>query len=222
MTIDRRAKPRIRRKDAEGDAARRDARREAFLEAAVEVIRREGAGASMEAIARQAGVTKPILYRVFGDREGLLVALGERFAAQLVTELQKVIDSGDDSRTTLARGIRAYIDLVDRDLHIYRFLTARLSTELQGPTGGFVKQIAASISVVMGERMRAEGADSGAAELWAYGLVGMVHMAGDWWIERRTIPKERLVEYLVTLLWEGLGAASGTEASHAAPPIGEV
>ena len=78
MTVDRRGKSRIRRRDIEGDAARRDARREAFLEAAVTVIRRDGAGASMETMAREAGVTKPILYRVFGDREGLLLALGER------------------------------------------------------------------------------------------------------------------------------------------------
>ena len=84
-----------------------------------------------------------------------------------------------------------------------------------------MQQIAASISVVMGERMRAEGADSGAAEAWAFGLVGMVHMAGDWWIERRTIPKERLVEYLVTLLWEGLGAASGTDPGRSGLPPGE-
>jgi AcrR family transcriptional regulator len=160
----------------------------------------------MEAIARQAGVTKPILYRVFGDREGLLIALGDDFAAELVRELDLVLTVEGDSRATLSRGIRAYVDLVDRDLHIYRFLTARLSTEHHGPTGGFVEQIARTISVVMGERMRAEGVDSGAAEPWSYGLVGMVHMAADWWMERRTIPKDRLVEYLVTLLWEGLGS----------------
>jgi AcrR family transcriptional regulator len=207
MTIERRAKARSRRRNVEADAARRSARREAFLEAAVTVIRRDGAGASMESIARQAGVTKPILYRVFGDREGLLIALGDQFAAELVQGLEAVLGSDDDARSTLRRGIAAYIDLVDRDLHIYRFLTARLSTELHGPTGGFVEQIARSISVVMGEHMRAEGVDSGAAEPWSYGLVGLVHMAGDWWIERRTMPKERLVEYLVTLLWDGLGSA---------------
>jgi len=217
MTFDRRAKPR-RRRDAEADAARRDARREEFLVAAVTVIRREGAGASMEAIARQAGVTKPILYRVFGDREGLLIALGDNFAAELVRELDLVLMAEGDSRSTLSRGIAAYVDLVDRDLHIYRFLTARLSTEHHGPTGGFVEQIARTISVVMGERMRAEGADSGAAEPWSYGLVGMVHMAADWWMERRTIPKERLVEYLVTLLWEGLGSTG--ESGRPQPGIG--
>lgn len=214
MTVDRRGKSRIRRRDTEGDAARRDARREAFLEAAVTVIRRDGAGASMEAMAREAGVTKPILYRVFGDREGLLMALGERFAAELMRALDDVLHRGDDGRTTLTKGIRVYIDLIERDLNIYRFLTARLSTELHGSTGGFAQEVARSISVVMGERLRDERTDSGAAEPWAYGLVGMVHMAGDWWIERRTMPKERLVEYVVALLWDGLGVTSSSDPTR--------
>jgi AcrR family transcriptional regulator len=221
MTIDRRATPRIRRRDAEDDEARRVARREAFLEAAVTVIRRDGPDASMEVIAREAGVTKPILYRVFGAREGLLTALGQRFAAELASELDPVLSADDDTRTTLTRGIRAYIDLVDRDLDIYRFLTATMSTELHGSTGGFVQQVAHTISDAMGKRLRigepdAGVVESGVVEPWAYGLVGMVHMAGDWWIERRTIPKERLVEYLVTLLWEGLGSTA-TEGSRSRP-----
>jgi AcrR family transcriptional regulator len=207
MTFDRREKPR-RRRDVEADAARRDARREEFLAAAITVIRREGAGASMEAIAREAGVTKPILYRVFGDREGLLIALGDNFAAELVQELDQVLLAGGDPRATLSQGISAYVDLVERDLHIYRFLTARQSTEHHGPTGGYVERIAQTISVVMGERMLVDGVDSGATEPWSYGLVGMVHMTVDWWMERRTIPKERMVEYLVTLLWEGLGSTT--------------
>ena len=32
----------------------------------------------------------------------------------------------------------------------------------------------------------------------------MVHLAGDWWVERRTMPRERLVDYLAGLLWHGM------------------
>ena len=31
----------------------------------------------------------------------------------------------------------------------------------------------------------------------------MVHAAGDWWLERQTMPRARLVEYIVGLLWGG-------------------
>ncbi|MEY2458619.1 MAG: hypothetical protein QOG30_449, partial [Acidimicrobiaceae bacterium] len=47
--------------------------------------------------------------------------------------------------------------------------------------------------------------DSGPAEPWAFGIVGMVHLAGDWWLERRTMTRARLVDDITALLWTGLG-----------------
>ncbi|BFO19525.1 hypothetical protein SHKM778_59130 [Streptomyces sp. KM77-8] len=44
-------------------------RRRELLEAADRVVLRDGPGASMNAIAAEAGITKPILYRHFGDKE---------------------------------------------------------------------------------------------------------------------------------------------------------
>ncbi|MFC7511784.1 TetR/AcrR family transcriptional regulator [Streptomyces thermocarboxydus] len=46
-----------------------DRRRRELLEAADRVVLRDGPGASMNAIAAEAGITKPILYRHFGDKE---------------------------------------------------------------------------------------------------------------------------------------------------------
>jgi hypothetical protein len=68
-----------------------------------------------------------------------------------------------------------------------------------------MRRVGRQVSVVMGEQLRALGLDSGPAEPWAFGLVGMVHAAGDWWVERRTMPRARLVEYLTSLLWDGIG-----------------
>src|SRR5690606_36648973 len=51
---------------------RRAARRAQLLEDAVEAIRERGPGATMEQLARRGGVTKPILYRHFRDRYGLI------------------------------------------------------------------------------------------------------------------------------------------------------
>ena len=51
------------------------------------------------------------------------------------------------------------------------------------------------------------GRDPRAAVPWAYGIVGLVHQAGDWWVDDHSITREALVDDLVTLLWDGLGAA---------------
>jgi len=52
---------------------------ERILDAAVRVLARDGVFAlGMNAIAREAGVGKPLLYRYFGDLDGVLQALGAR------------------------------------------------------------------------------------------------------------------------------------------------
>src|SRR3954463_9018501 len=71
--------------------ARRAARRTELLEAAVRAIRRDGPGVSMDVIAAEAGVTKPIIYRHFGDRIGLATALADQFGAALVAELDDAL-----------------------------------------------------------------------------------------------------------------------------------
>lgn len=160
----------------------------------------------MEAIARQAGVTKPIVYRLFGDRDGLLGALGERMAAEVVAEVTAALDRGpdDDPKDMLRRAITAYVTLIDTENDVYRFVTERSGA---GATiTGLSAEVARAIAVVLGEQLRANGADSGAAEPWAFGIVGMVHLSGDWWVHHRTLPREQLVTYLVDLLWDGFAA----------------
>ena len=69
---------------------------------------------------------------------------------------------------------------------------------------GFVRRMGQLITEAIGEGLRGRGLDSGAAEPWGYAIVGAVHMAGDWWLERKTMPRERLVEYLTLLVWDGM------------------
>ncbi|HYI62681.1 MAG TPA: TetR family transcriptional regulator [Acidimicrobiales bacterium] len=182
-------------------------RRQAFLDAAVAAIRREGAKVSMEAIAREAGVTKPIVYRLFGDRDGLLRALGENMATQVLHEVTRALEeAGDNPKEMLRTAIAAYVALIDEDPEVYRFVTEQSSTAPGATITGLSADVARAIAVVLGEQLRSRNADSGAAEPWAFGVVGMVHLAGDWWVRTRTLPRDQLVTYLVDLLWDGFVA----------------
>lgn len=198
-------RPRGRRDDAR--EARRAARRSRLLEAAIKVVRREGPGVSMDAIAREAGVTKPIVYKAFGDREGLTGAVAERFAGELAGALEEAIGRAADDRERVAGAIDAYLGFIERDPAIVRFLVHRglADVEESGVSlSSFVRHVAALITQSLGEAMRERGLDSGAAEPWAYAIVGAVHLAGDWWLERRTMPRRRLVDYLTALVWNGM------------------
>ncbi|HEU5151433.1 MAG TPA: TetR family transcriptional regulator [Iamia sp.] len=183
-------------------------RREAFMDAAVAAIHREGPRVSMEVIAREAGVTKPIVYRLFGDRNGLLQALGERLAAEVNANIAAALDRApdDDPKAMLRTAIASYVELIDTETDVYRFVTEQIGTGGGSMLTGLAAEIARSVAVVLGEELRRAGADSGAAEPWAFGIVGMVHLSGDWWVRNRTLPRDRLVTYLVDLLWDGFGA----------------
>jgi AcrR family transcriptional regulator len=59
-------------------------RRAQLLDVASQLLEAGGSDAlRMDAVARSAGVTRPVVYEHFGDREGLIVALIEKHGARL-------------------------------------------------------------------------------------------------------------------------------------------
>jgi AcrR family transcriptional regulator len=184
--------------------ARHAAKRQQLLDAAIAVVRRDGAGASMQDIAREAGITKPIVYRAFGDREGLTNAVAEVFAAELRGALEAAIAQSPSDRARVAAAIDAYLAFIEREPSIVRFLVERSIDGDAIALSGFVRGVAAVVAQALGEALRGRRLDSGAAEPWAYALVGAVHLAGDWWLERRTLPRGRVVDYLTALVWDGM------------------
>ena len=76
----------------------------------------------------------------------------------------------------------------------------------QQPVVSLASEVARNVAVVLGARLRDIGVDDTPAELWAHAIVGMVHLAGDWWVDRRTFTRDEVVAQLVRLLWDGLGS----------------
>ena len=67
-------------------------RREQLLDATLALIAGKGyESVSMEGIARRAGVTKPVVYDLFGSLAGLLEALREREEARALAQLAELM-----------------------------------------------------------------------------------------------------------------------------------
>lgn len=191
------------------DLASRGNRTEELLEAAIRVIREDGPGTSMERIAQAAGVTKPILYKHFGDKAGIYESIAARYLNELRSELIKSMRPGASPAETLRRTVDTYLAVIEREPQIYRFLMreARLSVSDPGaPVESFIRQLAGEVTVVISDGLRASGTDLGAAEPIGYGITGMVQLAGDWWIERRPMTRDRMTNYITDLIWNGLSA----------------
>ena len=189
------------------------ARREQLLEAADRVVRRDGSAATMNLIAAEAGITKPILYRHFGDKGGLYRALAARYTEDLLARLRVALGTRGGVAARTRATIEAYLTAVGEQPQVYRFLMERAAVEepeVRGEVQGFVRRFGDELAA----GIRAETAlnvDEQRAIVWAHGIAGMVQAAGDWWLDHPDVPREQMVEELTALLFGAFaGVGAGT------------
>ena len=191
-------------------------RRSDLLAAADRVIRRRGPDASMDEIAAEAGVTKPILYRHFGAKEGLYAALVERYLQLLYADAEQVL-AETNPRRRIAAGADAFLQAVEREPQVFHFVR-RMTTEQRGAAevaGRFIAAHAERIAQATRADLERIGIDPHAAEPFAHGIVGMFQFVAGWWLDARDVPRERLVDEMTTLLWEGFGHLHEKRVSEA-------
>jgi AcrR family transcriptional regulator len=189
----------------------RDARRESLLAAADLVVQRDGAAASMATIAAEAGITKPILYRHFGDKRGLYAALAERHTDRLLDDLVDALTAGGPPRERVARTIDAYLSVLEAEPQVYRFLVqseeAALTAGSASPVRGFVHRLQELLAAGISHELRVPEDDTRSG-VWAAAIVGMVQSAGERWLERRDLERAELGDLLTGLLWGAYGEAT--------------
>ena len=96
-----------------------DQRREQLLDVTKELVEEHGWHAvSIEAVARRAGITRPVVYGHFGDLQGLLEAMLERETAGALAQLADIVPAdlaSGDPRERLLAGLRGYLEAVAAD-----------------------------------------------------------------------------------------------------------
>jgi AcrR family transcriptional regulator len=93
-------------------------RREQLLDVTKRMVVSAGFHAvSIEAVAREAGITRPIVYGHFGDLAGLLEALVARESRRALAQLETVLPHGD-----LLQALQAYLEAVRADPDTWRLV----------------------------------------------------------------------------------------------------
>jgi AcrR family transcriptional regulator len=188
-----------------GPRRSRDERRAELLDAAERAIMRIGPDASMDELAAEAGITKPILYSHFGDKAGLASALAVRVAAELDEAISTSLGQMRHPREVVSSTIGAFCTFIEAQNALYRFLIkAAMSDPDKRSRSRLVADFAEQIAAVLRGGLRQVGFDDRAAEPWSYAIVGMTLSAGEWWLDCRTMSRDDLVSYLTQLLWSGL------------------
>jgi AcrR family transcriptional regulator len=198
-------------------------RRDAFVVAGAQAIDRFGLNASAEQIAEAAGVSRTVLYRYFRDREDLRQAIADHVVrAVLDSVLPKIAVRPDATpHEIIHTAVAVIVGWLDEHPNLYHFLRSRRTgASLDSVEGTLADNIAALLKTMM----MLFGIESEQAEPGAYGIVGFVESVGGWWLEHRTMSRDRLTELVTVGVWhllEGTARDFGIELGFDDPlPLG--
>jgi AcrR family transcriptional regulator len=198
-------------------------RRDAFVAAGVNAVDRFGPSASAEQIAATAGVSRTVLYRYFRDREDLRTAIADQVVRAVVDSVLPKLAFRPEA--TPHEIIRSAIDVIigwlDEHPNLYHFLRSRRTgASLDSVEGTLADNVAALLKTMM----VLFGIDSEKAEPGAYGIVGFVESVGSWWLEHRTMSRDRVTDQITMGVWhllEGTAREFGIELALDEPlPLG--
>ena len=175
--------------------AHRETRRRELIAAAAAVVSEVGADVGMDDISKASGIAKPVFYRYFKDKADLFVEVGRIAAEQVVEETTIAIDAAESPRAKLAAGIEAYLRGIESRPELYRFAVRHRDL------GDYVTIVGLHATGIIAEFMGQSGTDKGAAELWGFGIVGLVRAAADRWLEQGTMSRAAVVRDLTDLIW---------------------
>src|SRR5262245_5773789 len=161
----------------------RDGQRARLVDAAFRAIAVHGPAVSMDRIAAQAGITKPILYRHFGDKTGLVAAVTLRYLEELRAELAPV-DPALPLRERARQWFEIGLGYLEERPGLLPFIDRELGFQAsQTREGEHVEGLLRLVRALVAAR----GADPRMAGPWAYGIAGLIMGSVLEWLRERQV-----------------------------------
>lgn len=183
--------------------------REHVLDAAERAIRREGAGVSIETIAREAGVTKPIVYAKVGGRTELANILAQRLSDHLITASGSALRGKTNVREALASLLQINLETIGENRELFHYVMSGSSHD----NLYIAERSTTPLAELLASWRKRQGLDPAVAIPWSYAIVGMLNFVSLWWLSESNRPSGEVAEQLVDLLWSGLSPASDSPVS---------
>ncbi|HEX7660658.1 MAG TPA: TetR/AcrR family transcriptional regulator [Pseudonocardiaceae bacterium] len=184
-------RPEVLDPDEAARRARANFRSRQLLDAAARLMEREGSEAvSMQALATEAGVSVGLIYRYFGSKDDVLLAVIIDVLDAFATRVPAAVtEAGDDPVRRLAAAFAAYCQVINEHRHA-ALLTYRESKSLDETGRERIKQLEIETSQPLRDAIRL-GVDQGRLttsdpELVAYNMLLLAHAWAlkHWYFER--------------------------------------
>lgn len=182
-------------------------RRQQLLAVARKVFGRRGYHTvTMDSVAREAGVTKPILYDHFPSKRELYLALLEADLASLQKRLAEGLENSRGNRERIRASFQTYFDFVDEHAEGFRLLMQEAvggDRHFQDLVFKFRDEVLGKVTEVLVRESKGN-LDRDQAQDVALGLIGMAETVAQ---RNPGAPKEeraRTLDTLVRLAWRGI------------------
>jgi AcrR family transcriptional regulator len=185
-------------------------REEQTLEAARILFAERGfAAVTMDDIAAEVGVTKPLLYTYFGNKEGLYLACMEPAAEALVDTVAAAVEATETPAETLRAGVHAFFIFVDADRDAWRVLfdeTLPAGAEPARRAAEQRERLTSLVAATQLERLPEQRREPARVEIEALSaaMLGAAEALARWWLRTDAMPAADAAELLVRTLEHGL------------------
>lgn len=199
---------------------------EQTLAAAHDLFAERGyAAVTMDEIAAAVGVTKPLLYNYFGNKERLYIACMERAGDSLLATIGGAVGKTENPGDALGAGVRAFFSFLDSDRAAWAVLfdeTLPHGGEVFDRVAAYRGQIAELVSGAMLTQlpMRRREAAKVEVEALSTALLGAAEALARWWLRTEAISASEAAELLISTVEPGLRGRSTPTPSSESPQGG--
>ena len=167
------------------------------------------AAVTMDGVAAAVGVTKPLLYNYFGNKEQLYLACLERAGDALVATVVEAVAETDNSADATREGLRAFFEFIDGDRAAWSVLfdeTLPAGGEIADRVGGYRTRLRDLISASMLEQLPAAHRDRARIEVEALStaVMGAAEAVARWWLRTQAVTAAEAAELLISTVEPGL------------------
>jgi AcrR family transcriptional regulator len=180
-------------------------RREQLLDIGRRLFAERGLdGTSIEEIAAQAKVSKPVVYEHFGGKEGLYAVVVDREVERFLAMATRVLQ-GEDTMEKFEVAAVSLLRYIEDNSDGFRILVRDSHPASgSGTFASLISDIAGQVEYILADVLKSRGYDPKFAPMYAQMLVGMVAFTGQWWLDARKPKIEEMAAHLMNLAWNGL------------------
>jgi AcrR family transcriptional regulator len=172
--------------------------RDQIIAAAVRAVRRVGPDVTMDEIATEAGVTKPIIYRTVGDKAAIGLALAEYLSLQVEAAGIEATACEIDPQRRFMAGVRASFEYLAEEQALFLFVEQGWGSADGSHTALLIERAAQPFIDGFAESAELAAHPPEAIQTWAYATVGSLRTVANMWVRDRWCTLDELVEHATT------------------------